>query len=371
VTHALINSEQSITSAFVRTFARQAETGDLETNPDPRFHSLGMAEQIIDSVGENRALFLDASKIATALMGDSIATNTFMLGHAYQMGWLPVGEAALMQAIELNGTAVEFNRMAFLWGRRAAVDLPRLLTRLESLKVKSPDRELSQALDERISRRMDVLRAYQDDAYAQRYLRKVEAIRLAEVQLLGEPGPLTEAVARYYFKVLAIKDEYEVARLFTDGEFLKKIEANFEGDFALHFHLAPPLLNKAGVEPKKSSFGPWMLKGFKVLARLKFLRNTWLDPFGRTHERQVERQWLEDYEVMLDLILKELSLDNHLLAISLAELPDAVRGYGAVKERYLLHAEAKRKALLKQWRGEALFVEVAPMVSKKIEVTQL
>lgn len=371
VTHALINSEQSITSAFVRTFARQAETGDLTVNPDPVFRSQGMAEQIIDSVGRDHAMFLDASRIATALMGDSIATNTFMLGHAYQMGWLPVGEESLMQAIELNGTAVEFNRMAFLWGRRAAVDLPRLLARLETLKVQSPDRVLSQTLNQGINRRMDMLRAYQNEAYAQRYLSRVEAIRKAESLLLGKPGSLTEAVARYYYKVMAIKDEYEVARLFTDGEFLKKIEASFEGDFALRFHLAPPVLNKAGVEPKKGSYGPWMLSGFKVLARMKFLRNTWLDPFGRTHERKVERQWLADYESVLDLILKELSQDNHALAVSLAELPDAVRGYGPVKERYLVHAQAKHLELLAQWNGKPMFVDAALMVGKRIEARQL
>jgi indolepyruvate ferredoxin oxidoreductase len=130
------------------------------------------------------------------------------------------------------------------------------------------------------------------------------------------------------------------------------------------------VLNKAGVEPKKGSYGPWMLSGFKVLARMKFLRNTWLDPFGRTHERKVERQWLADYETVLDLILKELSLDNHLLAVSLAELPDAVRGYGPVKERYLVHAQAKRQVLLNQWQGKTLFVDAAP-AGKKIEVIQL
>ncbi|MCF4992590.1 indolepyruvate ferredoxin oxidoreductase family protein, partial [Pseudomonas gessardii] len=289
VTHALINSEESITSAFVRTFAQQAESGDLQKHPDPTFQTQSMSAQIAEAVGQAQADFVDASKIATALMGDSIATNTFMLGYAYQKGWLPVGEAALLQAIELNGTAVPFNLSAFAWGRRSAEDLPRVLRKLEAGNVQNADRRQSQSLEETLERRVAFLTAYQNKAYAQRYRQRVEQVMAAETALLGQPGKLSASVARYYFKVLAIKDEYEVARLFTDGQFLEKIQAGFEGDYRLRFHLAPPLLNDNGTgrEPKKRSFGPWMLQGFKLLAKLRFLRNTWLDPFGRTHERKV------------------------------------------------------------------------------------
>jgi indolepyruvate ferredoxin oxidoreductase len=286
-------------------------------------------------------------------MGDSIATNTFMLGYAYQKGWLQVGEAALLQAIELNGTAVAFNRSAFTWGRRAAVDLQRVRSNLEAGKVVSPDRQISQSLDEAVARRVEYLTAYQNAEYGNRYLSRVEQFSAAERALSGKPGELTEAVARYYFKVLAIKDEYEVARLFTHGEFLKKIEATFEGDYNLRFHLAPPLLNKAGpgVEPAKRSYGPWMLKGFKLLAKLKGIRNTWLDPFAYTHERKVEREWLRNYEQILEELLSGLTPDKLDTAVQLAKLPDAVRGYGAVKERYLAHVQQQQTRLLEQWHG--------------------
>ena len=374
VTHAVINSEESITSAFVRTFALQAESGDLEAHPDPRFQTGDMAAQIREAVGDGQATFVDASKLATALMGDSIATNTFMLGYAYQKGWLPVGEAALMQAIELNGTAVEFNRNAFVWGRRAVVDLVRVQQKLESGKVQSRDRQLSQTLDETIERRSSYLTDYQNAALAKRYLDRVEQFSTKETALVGQPGALTAAVAHYYFKVLAIKDEYEVARLFTNGDFLKKIEATFEGDYSLRFHLAPPVLNKAepGAEPTKKSFGPWMLKGFKLLAKLKFMRNTWLDPFGYTQERKVERHWLQSYEELLDELLTAVTADNLGLAVKLAELPDAVRGYGPVKERYLSHAESKKAQLLEQLRSGSSFYDASQTgTSKRIDAVQL
>ncbi|MDR8385416.1 MULTISPECIES: indolepyruvate ferredoxin oxidoreductase family protein [unclassified Pseudomonas] len=374
VTHALINSEESITSAFVRTFAQQAESGDLQKHPDPTFQTQSMSAQIAEAVGQAQADFVDASKIATALMGDSIATNTFMLGYAYQKGWLPVGEAALLQAIELNGTAVPFNLSAFTWGRRSAEDLPRVLRKLEAGNVQNADRRLSQSLEETLERRVAFLTAYQNKAYAQRYRQRVEQVMAAETALLGQPGKLSASVARYYFKVLAIKDEYEVARLFTDGQFLEKIQAGFEGDYRLRFHLAPPLLNDNGTgrEPKKRSFGPWMLQGFKLLAKLRFLRNTWLDPFGRTHERKVERNWLANYESILDEVLSDLTADKLGLAQDLAQLPDSVRGYGPVKERFLAHARERQALLLEQWRnGTGAAFHDASRTTGKITVTQL
>ncbi|QUE77237.1 indolepyruvate ferredoxin oxidoreductase family protein [Stutzerimonas stutzeri] len=374
VTHAVINSEESITSAFVRTFALQAESGDLEAHPDPRFQTANMAAQIREAVGDGQATFVDASKLATALMGDSIATNTFMLGYAYQKGWLPVGEAALMQAIELNGTAVEFNRNAFVWGRRAAVDLLRVQYKLEAGKLQNRDQQLSQSLEESIERRSSYLTDYQNAALAKRYLDRIEQFRTKETALVGLPGALTAAVAQYYFKVLAIKDEYEVARLFTNGDFLKKIEATFDGDYSLRFHLAPPVLSKAepGTEPAKKSFGPWMLKCFKLLAKLKFMRNTWVDPFGYTHERKVERHWLQSYEELLDELLTAVTADNLSLAVKLAELPDAVRGYGPVKERYLSHAESRKSQLLTQLRSGSNFYDASqPGTSKRIDAVQL
>jgi len=360
VTHALVNSEESLTSASVRTFARQAETGDLQQHPDTRFPTAGMNGQIHEAAGAGRAEFIDASRLATALMGDSIATNTFMLGFACQKGWLPVGETALLQAIEINGAAVPFNKAAFLWGRRAAVDLPRVRTLLRKDTAPAPAR----TLEEIVERRVAYLTEYQDAALAAGYRARVERMVAAERGLPGKPGALSEAVARYYFKVLAIKDEYEVARLFTRDDFLEQVTSSFEGNYRLNFHLAPPLLNKG----RKSSYGPWMMKGFKLLAKVRRIRNTWLDPFARTHERKVELHWLRTYEALLDEVEKGLRADNLELAVKLASLPEAVRGYGAVKDRYLVNAEAQRLKLLEEWRNGPRFHEIT---MQKIPVTQV
>lgn len=363
VTHALINSAESLTGSFVRTFARQAETGDLEANPDPRFRTSSMLTQITEVVGEAQALFVDASRIATALMGDSIATNTFMLGFAYQKGWLPVGEAALLQAIELNGAAIAFNKAAFAWGRRAAVDLPRVETQLKAGRTLSGERQLSQSLEEIIERRVSFLTDYQDAAYANRYQNRINAFAAAETLLKGHPGTLTECVARCYFTALAIKDEYEVARLFTQEDFLQKIESAFEGDYRLNFHLAPPLLKRLG-KGSKLTFGPWMLKVFKLLANLKSVRNTWLDPFAHTHERKVEHDWLQTYESLLDELLSGLREDNLALAVEIASLPKSVRGYGVVRERYLKQAQERLALLLKNWHNSLQPSEAQHQASK-------
>nr|WP_306456499.1 indolepyruvate ferredoxin oxidoreductase family protein [Pseudomonas sp. LJDD11] len=369
VTHALVNCEESLTGAFVRNFAAQAETGDLQRYPDAQFRTPEMTAQIREAVGDEQALFVQASQLATALMGDSIATNTFMLGFACQQGWLPVGIEALQQAIELNGTAVPFNLAAFTWGRRAAVDLPRV----QALIADQRAPKLARTLDEQVARRVAFLTDYQDAALAARYKDRVDAFAAAETRLAGQPGALSEAVARYYFKVLAIKDEYEVARLFTQGDFLKQIESTFEGDYKLHFHLAAPLLNKSapGVQGKKTSYGPWMLKAFGWLARLRRVRNTWLDPFAHTHERKTELAWLRSYEAILDELLGGLRSDNLALASQLAALPDAVRGYGAVKERYLGHAQLKRERLLDQWRNGPQFHAATQGQGERIDTVQL
>ncbi|QCI12416.1 indolepyruvate ferredoxin oxidoreductase family protein [Pseudomonas putida] len=368
VTHALVNCEESLTGAFVRQFAAQAESGDIGQHPDPRFRTDEMTALISDAVGEQRAVFLEGSKLATALMGDSIATNTFMLGYACQQGLLPVSEASLLQAIELNGTAVAFNKSAFLWGRRTAVDL----ARVEAKLVRGTQMERRcQGLEEVVRHRVDQLTRYHDAAYAQGYQRRVDAFAQAEARLYGQPGALSEAVARHYYKALAIKDEYEVARLYSDGTFLAQVASQFEGDYKVHFHLAPPLLKRAGVKPRKSSYGPWMQLGFKYLARMKRLRNTWLDPFGRTAERKVELAWLAEYEALLDELLRGLNAENRDLAVRIASIADGVRGYGAVKDRYLAGARRALGPLLQAWRnGEVQWGEVGGS-GRRIEAVEL
>jgi indolepyruvate ferredoxin oxidoreductase len=286
-------------------------------------------------------------------MGDSIATNLFMVGYAYQRGLIPVGEDAILRAIELNGAAVDANKQSFRWGRLAAVE-PERVVKLAIPEPKPDSQRLSASIDEVIARRAEFLTAYQDAAYAKLYSDFVAKIRAAENQKLPGRTALTEAVARYYFKLLAIKDEYEVARLYSEGDFQKRVAAQFEGDYKLVFHLAPPVFNKPDPdtgEAKKSAYGPWMMGAFRALAKLRRLRGTALDVFGRTAERRMERQLIVDYESLVNELLPTLGAHNHAVAVEIAGIPEHIRGYGHVKQRHLTAAKAKEAELVAKYRG--------------------
>jgi indolepyruvate ferredoxin oxidoreductase len=253
------------------------------------------------------------------------------------------------------------NQAAFRWGRRAAIDVADVEKLIPSADSEDDNRRLSQTLDEILDRRVAFLTEYQDAAYAKRYSDLVAKVRTAEeAKAPGRTG-LAEAVARNLFKLMAYKDEYEVARLYTDGNFVKQVAAAFEpGGLRFEFHLAPPLLarvDKATGEPRKMSFGPWMMKAFGLLRRLKFLRGTAFDPFGYTGERRTERRLIADYEAMLSEIFGKLTADNHPLAVGLAVIPEKIRGFGHVKLRNLTAAKADETALLEQFRSG-----VAPML---------
>jgi indolepyruvate ferredoxin oxidoreductase len=215
---------------------------------------------------------------------------------------------------------------------------------------------LSESLDELIERRRAFLTDYQDAAFAARYTDRVAKVRAAEAAKQPGTTDLTEAVARYYFKLLAIKDEYEVARLYAETDFAKRVADQFEGDYKLVFHLAPPTLNKPerkGAEPHKSTYGPWMMSAFRVLAKMRRFRGGALDVFGRTAERKHERALIGEYETLVDEILTRLSPQNYELAVSLASVPEYIRGYGHVKERHLKDAKAREAALLTRLRDGA------------------
>jgi indolepyruvate ferredoxin oxidoreductase len=341
------------TRAAVNT--HQQMTGDFTRDADFQFPAASLRRTIARTVGEKNAEFVDATRIATALMGDSIATNMFMLGYAYQRGLIPVSGEAINKAIELNGAAVKMNQAAFLWGRRAAVD-PAAVERLVAPKPEAAaSAKLSETLDELIARRVEFLTAYQDAAYADRYRTLVDRAREAEGRLKGSSG-LAEAVARYYFKLLAYKDEYEVARLYTDGSFRRRIEQVFDGSYRLHFHLAPPLLARRDPqtgELQKSEYGGWVFAAFRILARLRFLRGSAFDIFGYSHERRMERRLIRDYETAIGEILERLSADNHALAVRIASIPEDIRGFGHVKERNIGQAKAKEAELLAAFRAPA------------------
>jgi indolepyruvate ferredoxin oxidoreductase len=278
-----------------------------------------------------------------------------MLGYAYQKGLIPIGHEALEQAIELNGTAVPMNLAAFRWGRRAAADrasVEKLVTPVE------PDNVVAFAhpaatLDDIVASRMKLLAAFQNAALAARYRSLVEKVRDAEQKILPGESRLAEAVARNYAKLLAYKDEYEVARLYTDAAFVARLDRQFEGDYRLKFHLAPPLFARR--DPRtghlvKQEYGPWMMSVFRLLAGLKVLRGTMFDPFGRTAERKQERALIGAYERLIDEFLAGLTATNHALAVELAALPDQIRGYGHVKQVHLEKARRREADLLAQWR---------------------
>ncbi|MGH8808272.1 MAG: indolepyruvate ferredoxin oxidoreductase family protein, partial [Noviherbaspirillum sp.] len=325
----------------------QQPTGPFTKQPDWQFPSDEVQALINESVA-NRADYIDATRLATALMGDAIATNLFMLGFAYQKGALPVSDAALLRAIELNGVAIESNKKSFLWGRRAAVDLA-AVERI-ALPGQPVTLHLPQSLNTLIKRRVAFLTGYQDAAYAAQYESLVNTVRNAESRL-GAGDKLSRAVATAYFKLMAYKDEYEVARLYTDGQFMEKLKQQFEGDFTLKFNLAPPLLAKkdANGHLQKAQYGSWVWHGFRLLAKLKKLRGTRFDPFSYTVERKTERQMIVDYRNTVLALLDTLSADKLALAVEIAALPEKVRGFGHVKEKAIAQFRTEEEALLKKY----------------------
>ncbi|MDB5838123.1 MAG: indolepyruvate ferredoxin oxidoreductase, partial [Herminiimonas sp.] len=326
-------------------------TGDFALNPNLAFPGDALRKNIQDAAGKDQAEFVDATRLATAIFGDTVASNMFMLGYAYQRGLIPISADAINEAIVLNGAAVAMNQDAFLWGRRAAQD-PHAVDALVARNTERPaSLALSSNLDEMLSRREAFLASYQDRAYAGRYTGLVARVRRWEADRFGGKDRIAKAVARYYFKLMAYKDEYEVARLQSDPAFLDSLKQQFEGDYRVSYNLAPPAISKTNPltgEPKKIEFGPWMGSGFKLLARLKFLRGTAFDPFGYSDERRIERQLIGRYEETIARIMEKATSANYDTAVKLASIPEQIRGYGHVKQEHLKKAEVQWAAALEQ-----------------------
>jgi indolepyruvate ferredoxin oxidoreductase len=287
-------------------------------------------------------------------MGDTIAANLFMLGYALQKGLVPLGAATIARAIELNGVAVDANKQSFSWGRLAAHDRAQVDALLRRVLRDEAGPE-PQGLDALVEHRAALLIKYQNAAYAQRYRNAVRSIRIAEAKSAPGFSGLGEAVARNLFTLMAYKDEYEVARLYSDGAFLKKLQREFDGDFTLQYHLAPPLLasrDRATGELKKRAFGPWMDRMFKLLARLRTLRGTPFDIFGYTAERRMEQRLIADYDALLRELAASLNPGNHALAVEIAALPAQIRGFGHVKAKNVEAAKACEAELLALWRNK-------------------
>jgi indolepyruvate ferredoxin oxidoreductase len=332
--------------------------GEFTRNADFSLPSERLKRTIVADAGRDNTHFIDATGLATALFGQSIGANMFMVGYAYQLGAIPLSAAAIEKAIELNGEAVAMNKAAFHWGRRAAADRGEVEKLAKpAAEAASDARLMSESFDETVERRTHFLTAYQSAAYAARYRAWIDKARTVEAARAPGKCGLADAVARYLFKLMSYKDEYEVARLYTDGSFVRQVQTAFDGDsLRFEFHLAPPLLarrDKSTGLPRKMSFGPWILPMFRLLAKLRFLRGTPFDPFGRTLERRTERKLIGDYEAMLDEVLAALTPENHHLAVGLAAIPEKIRGFGHVKQRHLAAAKADEAALFEQFRAGA------------------
>jgi len=343
---ALGRAGRERTTAIVN--AQETVTGDFTRNADWDFPAAKLQSMIRDVVGKD-VDFPDATRLATALMGDAIATNLFMLGFAYQRGLIPVSSEALLRAIELNGVAIPFNKRAFHWGRRAAIDLA-AVERIAAPSVTT----IPQTLPEIVAHRRKHLTAYQDAAYADRYQALVDQVAAAERARMPGSDALARAVAKSYAKLLAYKDEYEVARLYSDGTFRDRLARQFDGDFGLKLHLAPPLWARrdpATGHLKKQAYGGWAIRAFGLLAKLKALRGTRLDPFGYMEERRTERQLIADYESLVAELIAQLAPANHAAAVALADLPEAIRGFGHVKAASIVKAQARRVELLAAFRN--------------------
>ncbi|MCH8136423.1 MAG: 2-oxoacid:acceptor oxidoreductase family protein, partial [Proteobacteria bacterium] len=335
--HVVANDYASVTSDFIQ-------------NPDYVFPGQEMKASLLHEAGEDKVDFINATLIAKSLLGDSIASNFFLLGFAYQKGLIPVASDSIEQAITLNNVAIEMNISAFQLGRCAVVDYALLE---KQLPASDQGNSRLTDLDEIIQWRVEFLRNYQDTEYAQGYLDFVEKVRLLETQKLNPADTsdlsFTKAVAQNYFKLLAYKDEYEVARMYSDDVFLKALRQQFSGDFKLKFHLAPPLISRKDELTKlpiKGVYGQWILRVFPLLAKLKFLRGTAFDIFGYSRERRLERQLIIDYKRAIEQVATDL--DEHCFdtALKIAELPERVRGYGHVKEKSIIQFGEQLEALL-------------------------
>ncbi|MEM7300617.1 MAG: indolepyruvate ferredoxin oxidoreductase family protein [Pseudomonadota bacterium] len=333
-TRVVVNSHETLSGSFTH-------------NVDFSFPVQRILRAIRAKAGNENTHVVEAKRMAIGLMGDAIAANMFMLGFAWQNGGLPISAEAILKAIDLNGVAVKLNQDAFNWGRVAAHDMTLVPVKEEPGPEQLPHRERSANIDELIERRADDLTRYQNATYANRYRETMDRVRAAEASKASGKAGLSDVIARNLFKLMAIKDEYEVARLYTDGSFERQLSERFESWERIEFHMAPPLFSKrdANGHLVKSTFGPWMRRALGLVASLKGLRGSTLDVFGYTQERRMERRLLSDYEAVIDRICSSLTPQNHSAAMALANYPEKIRGFGHVKEAAVKSVEIEKSRL--------------------------
>ncbi len=336
-------------------------TAQFQLMPNLDFGRQRVLNELRGLAGESNCHSVDATEAARLLLGDTVGSNMLLVGYALQLGLLPVSLEAVVRAVELNAVAVKFNLKAIALGRLLAADRARFD---ELLRAQQPADVLAKpmTLADRVALRRSRLTEYQDAAYASRYVELVERVKATEARLKPGSTALTEAAALNYYKLLAYKDEYEVARLYTSGDFERRIREQFEGDCELRFHLAPPLLAKRDAVTgrlEKREYGPWVLRAFRLLARLRGLRGTALDVFGRTEERRTERALIGEYEQLVATVVDGTNAGNYTLAVQLLSLPDKIKGYGHVKDRNLAEVRKEQAALLEQFAQPATAASAA------------
>jgi indolepyruvate ferredoxin oxidoreductase len=335
------------TAVLVNT--NEVMPGDFARDRDLEFPTQALRKRIEAASGADNVVYIDATRHAMHAVGDTIGANTFLLGMAYQRGLIPISEEAIARAIEINGVAISLNKAAFTAGRLAALSENESVPGLDEKQgVEAFD------LPGLVAHRGAFLREYQNENYAARYRDFVEEVRQVEERRVPDSTALSFAVAENLAKLMAYKDEYEVARLYANGTFEEDLKSRFAGSYRLEFSLAPPFLaprDKRTGELKKRSYGPWVFTMFKVLARLRGIRGSALDPFARTEERRTERKLIQDYRGTISEILKDLNLDNHAIAVEIASIPRDIRGYGHVKDKSIRNAQERQVRLLEDYRG--------------------
>jgi len=340
------------TRAIINTHV--APTADFASSPDLELSSIGMESSIEAAVTSSRTEFIDATRLATALLGDAIGANLFLVGYAVQKGWMPVGLPALERAIELNGRAIEMNKRALAWGRLAAHDPEAVRSLADARSRPSGKSAGNQTLEEIVAQRVRFLTDYQNEEYAARYADRVKKIASLEASIGVRDHRLALAVALCYFKLLSVKDEYEVMRLWASDRFQRQLDAEFEGNYRLEFHLAPQLFfprNKETGRVRKLTIDRRVMVMLKWIRHLKFLRHSPLDLFNKTAHRRREWALVREYEDVLDEMTRELTPDNLDLAVQVAQVPEYIRGFDTVKDSHIASAKEKEAELLDAFRG--------------------
>jgi len=340
-------------SGFVIANSHETATGEFTRNPEARVPVGVLTRSLTDAVSEGHAAFCDATDLAEKLVGDAVGVNLFLVGMAWQRGLLPLSLQSIERAIALNGVAVELNMMAFTWGRISAID-PTAVQ--QTTACGKPDRErVSVTVEEVVQRRVDFLKGYQSSAYAAKYAAVMHKVVAVEAEKMLGRTELSRTIADSLFRLMAYKDEYEVARLHTEFGFFEELEQRFEGPLKLHFHLAPPLISRRNPGdglPKKQRFGAWMYPILRLLARGRILRGTVFDAFGYTRERRLERQLIANFNALiLEQVLPMLNARNYDEAVELAALAQSIKGYGYIKEKNRQQAMREEGPLIEKFRN--------------------